>query len=223
VALLFLWFTFADGPVLAQTGRGGEIGGYGGVQLTDGGGMIKVLDAQRMRVIRSEVDKRGNSFGSVLAGYPTNWFGIEMILAFSTSNYFSELTERGRSLSTIEEGLGSLMGNGVVHFARGRIVPFASAGLGFGGSTGCSDVVDSSTDPKASCEKVDLVPNIGAGVKLFVARRMAVRLEARQFLHRVTTFHEQVELVRGEFVGIPEPFSDRVKSIQLNLGITFWR
>jgi hypothetical protein len=209
--LMFVAIGSSARPLSAQpgstTGRGAEFGGYVGTARADGG-FDTVLDARRSRGMSSQIDDSGVSTGFVATVNLNEWVGVEMLVAFTTNRYHVELRDLGTVRSTLETpGLFFLLGNGVIHLAPGRVVPFVSAGAGLGGP---GDLPDPAF-------------NFGAGLKVFLSPRVALRIEARQFLQPVSDELVQTELVGRELIGFPQPYTDRLRLSTLNVGITFFR
>ena len=170
------------------------------------GGFTQVLDARRARDIRTRVDENGTSVGLIVGGTFNRWIGAEMLAAFATNHYLAELRDLASPVATLDNNLFTFfLGNAVIHLASGRVVPFVSAGAGVAGTV----------------DNADLAYNYGGGVKLFLTRRLALRVDARQFLQDVTATLDQVELVGRELVEFPTPYGERISLTTLNVGVTF--
>lgn len=190
----------ADGlrsPAFSQIQPGIEINPYVGRFSADGG-IIKVIDQRRRREIRTAVEKDGTSFG-FRGGYNLNrWLGIEGSFLAATNNHTAVLSELGTVYSTTENNaLMFVAGNGVFHLLSGRVAPYLTAGTGILGTI----------------EKTSLAVNYGGGVKVFVGRRVAIRLDARQYRADLTdTLENLVPLLR-------ESYQDRLRFNEVSVGL----
>lgn len=193
-------------PAFSQIESGFEVDPYVGRFRANGGG-VKVIDARRSRSIRTVVDPDGVSVG-LRAGYNLDqWFGIEVVFFGATNHYVADLRDLGASVSTTDNNaLFFVMGNGVFHLLPGRVVPYLTAGAGILGTI----------------EQASLAVNYGGGLKAFITKRVAVRLDGRQFRASLVDRLEQIVPTRDGLVSIFEAYEDTLRFTELSVGLSFF-
>lgn len=190
----------------SQIKKGFEIGVYGGSYPGSGAGGIRVLDRSRSRFIRSEIEN-GLVIGFRGAYHFNPFLGIEVDAGGTTNDHIAQLYDLGSEAATEHtNALFFAFGNGVVHLLKGRVAPYVSAGAGGMG------FVDQGSPAF----------NYGGGLKLFLNKRFALRIDAREVRVRLNGTLEQPVLPPGrrEFEYIQEHFSDKLRFKTLSGGFS---
>lgn len=171
-SLLTLSFVAAPATICAQVKTGAEITVYGGTVTASGGS--HVIGPRGTYEISTEIEDAGTSVG-FFGGYNFNRIvGFEGGLITATNNHKATLIDRRPGIgggATETNLLLFLYGDGIVHLpVPGRIAPYASAGMGVLGTTGPV------TSPAF---------NYGAGLKVYVSTRVAIRVGANRHVSTV--------------------------------------
>jgi hypothetical protein len=200
---LLLW-PLALSPAAAQVRQGFDLDFYSSY-LWAQGGKTQVVDRSRAREVRTKIDS-GISSGARLTYNFNRHFGVEGSAGGSTNNYLVRLFDSGSEVSVEDTNATFFLhGNGVLHLARGRVVPFLTAGAG----------------AMAFVDQPALAVNYGGGVKIFLTRRVALRFDVRQYHTTLNDTIEQVVPSRTGLVEVPQPYDDRLRFRELGVGISF--
>lgn len=200
---LLLW-PLSLSPAAAQVRRGFDLDFYSSY-LWAQGGKTAVVDRSRAREVRTKIDS-GISSGARLTYNFNKHFGVEASAGGSTNNHLVRLFDSGSEVSVEDTNATFFLhGNGVLHLARGRVVPFLTAGAG----------------AMAFVDQPALAVNYGGGVKVFLTRRVALRFDVRQYHARLNDTIEQVVPSRTGLVEVPQPYDDRLRFRELGVGISF--
>ena len=97
--------------------------------------------------------------------------------------------------------------NGVLHLLKGPFVPFITAGVG-----GIMTI-----------DKASFAYNYGGGVKIFLTKKLALRLDFREYRAKIKDNIEQIDDVRpgGDFIGRRWDYSEDLKFREFSGGITY--
>ncbi|MCI0623194.1 MAG: outer membrane beta-barrel protein [Acidobacteria bacterium] len=206
VAIPNLWSGLAQ-PSFAQIARGFELGAYGGTYSGRGAGGVRVLDRLRSREIRSEITD-GSTFGFRGAYHFNSYVGIELDADGSTNDHIAQLFDLNTEAATEHtNALFFAFGNGVVHLLKGRFAPYLTAGAGGMGFV----------------DQGSLAINYGGGLKLFITKRLALRLDAREIRIGLNGTLEQP--LPPSRPGDPirsflEPFTDKLRFTSISGGFS---
>ena len=187
----------------AEVKKGFEIELYGGTMKTDMGQTI-VVDQYRTIVTESE---DGETFGMRL-GYNFNQhLGLDWNLGLSTARYEASLfDEEFEACEDVTTGLFITDLNLVVHLLKGPIVPFLTAG---GGIIGTVD-----QNPFAY--------NSGGGVKIYLTKKIAIRLDFRVYHAELKDDLEEVDIgPGGTLVQWPFSYKEDFNLQEISIGLTF--
>jgi hypothetical protein len=219
IAALFILGSFlAPHPAWAQVSSGGEMTLYGGIISATGG--TQVSDSRGNYLITTEIEDDGTGFG-FLGGYNFNRIaGFEGGLVLATNNHKATLVDARPGIGGGENETNLLLflfGNAVVHLpVPGRVVPYVSSGIGMLGTVGPA---------------TNLAFDYGVGVKVYLSRRVAIRLAVNRlgsnlkdsigqavFTGRSQDRCDEFDL--DQFVCFDTPFTDRLRFTELIVGLT---
>ncbi len=189
----------------AEVEKGFELEFYGGTMKTDMGQMFTVAP-DRTIVTESE---DGETFGLRL-GYNFNPnLGLEWNAAFSTATYDAILYDDAGAEYSEDETTGLFVTdlNLVLHLLKGPIVPFLTAGGGIIGTV----------------DQALFAYNYGGGVKIFLTKKIAIRVDYREYFGEIDDDLEEVVGVGPGPVFYEHPFSykEDFHLREISIGLTF--
>src|SRR3990172_7462391 len=199
---------------MAEVKPGFEVGLYAGSMKADMG-KTAVLDGTH--TVETQT-KDGQVYGFRL-GYNANpRLGFEWDFGVSTTPYNVTLYDNvflnpgdpktNAIVSTEETNQVFLTNiNGVFHLLKGPVVPFITAGVG-----GIMTI-----------DKASFAYNYGGGVKIFLMKKLALRLYFREYRAKLKDNIEQIDdvLPSGVFIGRQWDYSEDLKFRELSGGFTY--
>jgi opacity protein-like surface antigen len=192
-------------PARAQVEPGFELSPYVGA-IRASGGLRQVVDQRRRKEVRSTIEEQGTVVGLRGAYNANRVFGLDFAFIWATNRYLAERAELGRSTGISETtSLFLTHGNIVAHLAPGRVVPYATGGLGILGTV----------------EGSNLAFNVGGGLKVFATSRVAARLEFRRYFADVKNTFDTMGLVGGRLETVSqETYKSLVRLNELSAGLS---
>lgn len=211
-SLCFLFLYARAG--MAEVKPGFEFGMYAG-SMKANMGKTAVLDGTH--TVETQT-KDGQVYGFRL-GYNANpHLGFEWDFGVSTTPYNVTLYDNvflhpgdPKSDAIVSEEMSNQTFltniNVVLHLLKGPIVPFITAG---GGGV-------------MTIDKTSFAYNYGGGLKIFLTKKLALRLDFREFRAKIKDNIEQIDDVRpsGVFVGRRWDYSEDLKFRELSGGFTY--
>lgn len=146
------------------------------------------------------------SFGLSFARFFLKNIGLELDFRYNLS---SKLTLKdpsdGDTIDTESSKHYSITGNLIYQIGKGRLRPYLSAGAGIDGLSGVKDqsvtsqygYVVTITSPE---KKTDFAANAGAGILLFIANDLGIKVEARYIFIPKTNNHPAINSINF-FIG----------------------
>ena len=190
---------------IAEVEKGFELEFYGGTMKADMGEIFSVAP-DRTIVTESE---DGETFG-VRLGYNFNsYLGLDWNAAYSTATYEATLLDDAGFEYSKDETTGLFLTdlNLVLHILEGPIVPFLTAGGGIIGTV----------------DQTPFAYNYGGGVKIFLTKKIAIRVDYREYFGELDDDLEEVTGVGPGPSFYEQPFSykEDFHLREFSIGLTF--
>jgi hypothetical protein len=199
VALCCVVLAFTPGVVHAA---GCEIGGTIGRSSLANADVVGVVPDIPRLTATIQAEENDRSFGFWLGCPVHRVLTVEATLPFLMNNHLATLYDLGAAVHTVESNAQiPIMAHTLVVPYNGRVAPFGLAGIG--------------VLPNMDFDEFGLAKTIGAGIKIYLTRRLVVRVDVRRYW---ATLHDTLEIHFPQ-VSIGARYRQQLKYNEVSFGV----